>query len=267
MKLKCLIAVCIIGIHSLAHADVAAGSLNLGASLGIGLGIGAQSFGSATTVNSSGNTTGVDDKYHSMGKGIKIDVVAAYGLMDNVFADVAIGFNGGIPATQTESKNENAGTTTILKRKFAQLQFNTHFVSVFEAVDLLDVYIGIGPGLLFTFSSLEGEYQQATLGDYEVTVDEKFSPSFVFNAKAGAIYPVSETIALTGEIAFQAFSTQLREYEVEKSNVPVNISVFYPFLSEGASQKYEEDVTDRPAPTKYPGSNFSVKFGIRFSIL
>ncbi|MBD3344092.1 MAG: hypothetical protein GF401_03415 [Chitinivibrionales bacterium] len=243
--------------------------LNLYASVGYGFPIGGRYVDSTYKYDSGNNplTDEMDDHYLNIGRGIKLDIGAAYRVMENIDARLGLEYSGGVPSITKEVESiDGVGGTTTSKYKYSQFGIKLYAVPNFRIVELLDMYLGVGAGVFFNFTSMEIVRTTDGPDKYEAKVDFKNKPSFAFLGLIGANYPLNDFAWLFTEINFAAMNVTAKEREVESSDFPSNVNEDMR-LTSGTVDIYEKGAHDRFAPVKTPASNFAIKAGIRFFVL
>lgn len=196
----------------------------------------------------AGNLTEVKDHYLNYGQGIKLEVGADIAVAKNLWAEFGFGYTGGLLKVnfenypllgdnwQKEYKKHCFGLKALVK-------------PCFRFLDLLDMYAGIGAGLLFTHLTITSSYQN-DVSDGNI----KTKPTLAFLGLLGVDYPLNDIISLKGEIAFEQMSFTVKEI------LPAGNSVILHFdRNSTASNEYQ--------PINIPGSNLAIRLGICFSLL
>ncbi|NLD98583.1 MAG: hypothetical protein GX640_01800 [Fibrobacter sp.] len=232
-------------------------TLNLYGTFGLGFGTGGELF-SSSYQNSSGEITKETNKYFNYGQGLKFDLGAQYYLMPNVALQSGIEFSGRIPGFKTEDFQATAsGTDTTLTTTFHTGLFGIKALIVprFEILELTTMYVGAGAGLFW--NSLKYESVKETVSS-KLTENGKIrsNPKIGLLGLVGVDYPVSDLICAFGEVAFEQMSFTWSKKQIERSD----------FNRPGVI-RYEKNAPNQEAPPRIPGSNWQIRFGIRYAIL
>jgi opacity protein-like surface antigen len=227
--------------------------------IGYGFGVGGEIVGTSTEIR-NGSMLKQDDLYLNYGQGIKIDGGASYRLLPSMDAQLGIQFSGGVPPVTENDKTELGAVTTTTEGKFhrSQLGFTLQGAPRFTVADLLDAYVRAGIGLFFTFSSQDWTTSSTGLGTVTTKVDESNAATLGFVAGMGAEYPLTDILALYGELGFDMMTVRLKERTTTITSDPNPTP---------DKDIYEKDATDRDTPPKIPGSNFNVRIGVKVGIL
>jgi len=209
---------------------------------------------------SNASVLDVKDHYLNYGRGIDLDAGIFLPLMENIEAQVGLSFTGGAPNTEVEIKT-TAGTTVtqdVYNYHHSLLGIKAIALPRFRVVELFDAYLGIGVGLLLSFSSDE-HTRTTTVGPLTTTVDDENSDTFTrpvlaFIGKAGLEYPVTGKLSFIADISFE----QMRVKITESSNKD---------QFDAAERNHIKDDTNDPAPVKIPASNLGISLGVRFPLM
>ncbi|MBD3391648.1 MAG: hypothetical protein GF418_06330 [Chitinivibrionales bacterium] len=229
--------------------------LAVSARLGYGIRIGGARYIAATDdesreFGSDGVLKEVTDHYLNYGQGLKVEAAADLSLMENVAAEFALCFTGKVPRTVI-SKDSSADAW---EETFRQASFGGKLLLVprFRIVELIDVNVGFGAGILFTTCTVTNDND--AIGSEEGSI--KTRPGFLFTARLGAEYPLSDMIAITLDISTEQVSFTLKEYCTTNANSPV-------YEAERGRSSSSNDIV---RPEKFPGTNVAIRLGTRFVI-
>jgi hypothetical protein len=238
-------------------------TLNLFGSIGWGFGTGGSLFSSVNTDYSNSTDVKRNDSYLNYGRGFKFDLGAQYFMMNNVALQMGIGFSAGVPGLKTEDHNLKVPSTETVFQdsttnyKFGLFGIKALVVPRFEILDLLNMYAGVGFGLFW--SSMKYEVTKvSSSGTQNESGKIKASPTLALLGELGADYPISDIISLYGEIALEQMSFTWKEKVIEKTNIDGH--------TPNGTEIYEKDVTNQGAPLNSPGSNWQIRFGVRFMV-
>ncbi|MFP4416235.1 MAG: hypothetical protein ACOC4C_05340 [Fibrobacterota bacterium] len=203
-----------------------------------------------------GELSDVEDHYFNYGRGIKLDVGGWYALMEDLGVQAALGFSFGVPDINTEQN-----TTALVDTRTDNTEYDFFVFSIkvqavprFTVVQLLDMYLGVGTGLYFASLSSQTE---AEIGGTTYTESETFDSKAAlgFNGFMGADFPLMEDLSLFGEIGFEQLSFTWKKQEITETNIPG---------SSESTVTFDKDRPDLPAPPKIPGSNWSLRVGVKY---
>ncbi|NLG17461.1 MAG: hypothetical protein GX556_09060 [Fibrobacter sp.] len=230
-------------------------TLNIFTSLGFGFPTGGLTFSSHTFDNQILSER--EDKYFNYGQGIKLDAGVQYFMMENVALQAAFGYSGKIPGLETRNVRTLAGATVTdssIEYKAQLFGIKALVVPRFEILELLNMYTGVGIGFFWNSLSYEAVYETVTVTGTDVDNREgkiKSTPALGLLGLIGIDIPLSDLTAVFGEVAFEQMSFTWKKRIEEK----------------GYTAVYEKDATNLEAPPKVPGSNWQIRFGIRFIVL
>jgi hypothetical protein len=233
------------------------GTLCATASVGYGIGVGGQSIGPSTMLV-DGVVNEQTDNYYNLGSGFKFDAGVIAKLMDGLDAQLCFNLGLGLPKTRTyentSTTNSAANITASHKNSHSQIELGLFIMPRFNALDLIDLYAGVGLGPVFTFSSDEidstGDQTRVRKFDNYATV--------ACLSKIGFLYPVSLSLDVYGEVETALMNVTQKGYKLEDANgnpLP------------GALVYHRDALESGQTPPKIPGSNISIKFGVRLAIL
>jgi hypothetical protein len=259
LNAACASILLVAGICAAQHYSASEKKFDLFVTTGYGFGVGgyqdrAVDFSSTT---SGGNLVSREDHYRNFGWGIKIEGGADYKLMDHVYGQGALNYSfSAVPGTKNIHEISGISTTSV-NYNWSVFGIKAGVKPTFRALDLLDVYTNFGIGLYFASSG--ADLETTTIGGGVSTSKARDSnrPAMTFISAIGAEYPINESVIVFGEINCEqmSFTTTKTEYS-QSSGV----------LYDDHVVNYEEDVTDRPAPPKIPGTNIALRVGVRFPI-
>ncbi len=223
-------------------------TLNIFTSLGFGFPTGGQLF---TSNFIDGNDTTEEDKYFNYGQGIKLDIGLQYFMMENVALQAGFGYSGRIPGLETRNTTGLlAVSNTTTKYKSNLFSLKALVVPRFEILELLNTYTGVGIGFFWNSLSYEAVTVSGTnRHNYEGKI--KSTPALGLLGLIGIDIPLSDLTAVFGEVAFEQMSFKWKK-RIE---------------GKGYTEVYEKDAANLEAPPKVPGSNWQIRFGIRFIVL
>jgi hypothetical protein len=223
---------------------------------GYGFGVGGQYLASSTTF-SGGALTSREDHYENFGWGIKIEGGADYKLMDRLFAQGALCYSIGVPGIKNVTEVVGGSRTTV-DYGWSLFGIKALVKPTFQVLDLLDVYTDFGIGLYFASSGATIETIAPGV-DNTAKAEDSNNPAFTIIGAIGVDYPINANIIAYGEIYCEqmSFTTTKTQYVNSTYNgAPYNNHTDY----------YQEDVTDRSAPPKIPGTNIALRVGVRFPL-
>lgn len=231
--------------------------LNVFGSIGIGFKTGGQLFTSITE-NSLGEKIKEENEFFNYGQGFKIDLGAQYLAMENLGLQLDFEISLGAPGFETDDHLiDTAGARIDSTTEYTRNMYGIKFLVVprFEVLELITMYTGVGLGFFWN-----SNHYEITRSEPTGTKTEKgrivSSPTLGWTGLLGADYPVSDRVALFGEIAFDQVAFKWKKRIVEQSNINEIGTIFF-----------EEDDPKNEAPLKVPGSNWQIRIGVRFSIL
>ena len=226
-------------------------TLNIFASLGFGFPTGGQVFSSHTYDDNT--LTERKDNYFNYGQGIKLEAGIQYFMMENVALQLAFGFSGKVP--RLEIQNNHNFTNAALLDSSISINYRSSLFGLkvlvvprFEILELLNMYTGVGIG--FFWNSLSYE-RSKTIGTNVDNFDGKIksSPALGLLGLLGIDIPLSDLMAVFGEVAFEQLSFKWRKR-----------------IEDGLTINYEKDAANLDAPLRAPGSNWQIRAGIRFIV-
>lgn len=258
--LKCLL---ILALFALVNAENKNETLNLFGSIGYGFGTGGSLFSTVDRDYSISAEVKRNDSYLNYGRGFKFDLGAQYFMMKNVALQMGIGFSAGFPGLETAIQNykvtssDNTFSDSTTNYKFGLFGIKALVVPRFEILDLLNMYAGVGVGLFW--SSMSYDVTRVSLtGTQKENGKIKASPTLALLGELGADYPLSDIISVYGEIALEQMSFTWKEKLIEKTNISGH--------TPNGTEVYEKDVPNQGAPLNSPGSNWQIRFGLRFMV-
>ncbi|MDO5575533.1 MAG: hypothetical protein Q4F84_00520 [Fibrobacter sp.] len=230
-------------------------SLNLYGSMGFGFRTGGYRYES-TESNAIQELTKREDRYFSYGQGIKFDVGVQYFMMKNVALQAGFGYSGGLPGLKTTvSKNE------VTDEKITT-DYNTHLfglkvmvIPYFDFLELMDMYVGVGTGFFWNSFGYTKTRETSSISQSEEG-KIKSAPTLGLLGVLGAQVPLTDKTIAFGEIGFEQMSFKWTKKVIDKSE-----------LGNVGTEFYEKDAPNQTAPEKVPGSNWQIRFGVRFKIL
>ena len=254
---KALFFLCITTAATTLRADYE--TLNIYGSIGAGFGAGGQHY--TSRVISAGTITKETDHFYNYGTGLKLDLGCQYFMMENVALQAAFGYSAGVPNFKVTSETGtgiNTGTVdTVFKRNIFGIKVSV--VPRFEALDLIDVYAGVGLGFFWNSRRFEITDNDPQLGERKASGKIASFPTLGFTGQLGTDYPVNDKLTLFGELAFEQISFALNKSIVKESGIPA--------IPEGTTYYSKDDANpDNLAPVKVPGSSFQIRIGVRFAI-
>ncbi len=229
------------------------------ASTGYAFGIGGRYVGTSEFKNPD------KDHYSNMGSGIRINAGGSYKLLDNLYVKGGFTYTHGFPAVTIYDSVNLIITYAEQSIKYQHSRFGIpvyvqHYVRILE---LIDMYIQLGTGITFNFSSREIEqfdHDDALSLDAEATLIDKNSISLPLYGAVGVDYPLNDFAFLVAEIGFEASNITLYGYEATESK---NLNVLSGY---SGNVNYEKNANDRQQPRKTPASNIYMHIGTRFFI-
>jgi hypothetical protein len=235
--------------------------------VGAGFSIGGIQKGTSTIIETTAGpttvTAEVDDEFLNAGRGLKLDIGAMYRIMPSVDVLAAFAVSFGIPRVEVvnETTDRITNTRQVWTRTYhiAQLGPKVVVAPRFKVFDLLDIYIGAGLGLYFTPYSLEIQYDDASGAVFSQEVEFDTKPTVPFIGMAGIEYPIARRLVLAFDLSYEAMNVTVKEQRV------VTSSFNQPWPEQ--TQRFEDDVEDRPAQPRVPASNFTLRLGVRVPIL
>ncbi|MBN1759608.1 MAG: outer membrane beta-barrel protein [Chitinispirillaceae bacterium] len=226
-------------------------TLNLFGSIGGGFGMGGTLYESSKVED--GNTT-VTDRFFNYGSGFKFDVGCQYFLMENVALQPSFSYSVGIPFKVENITALQTTTTTFSRHLFG---IKVQVVPHFEVLDLITMYTGVGIGFFWNSRPFKTVSETGTGGTtltQETTGKIASKPALGFLAALGTDYPLNDKLTLFGELGVEQISFSLDKYVVKK---PDSQTIYY---------SKDDSNTDNLNPQKVPGSNFQIRFGVRYAI-
>jgi len=228
-------------------------TFSLFGAIGAGFGMGGRLYTSTTIEN--GNTH-EEDHFLNYGNGMKIDLGCRYFLMEDVALLGSFEYSGGIP--KLEHKEQVTGSQTTTEHSFHMFGVKVCVAPRFEVLDLIDMYTGAGIGLFWNARSFETKNSTLTTIVSEYSGKITSAPTLGFVGLLGADYPLNDKLTLFGEVAFEQVRFNLKRYVIEKSSASG-----FPT----GTTYYSEDDSNNLPPEKVPGSNWQIRFGVRFAII
>jgi len=250
---------------------------SLFASIGAGFSLGGICVGSSEDVvdRASGREiTETDDEFANFGRGLKIDLGAAYKFLENVGVRAAFNMSFGVPGIEVtwKEKDEVLGTAekmTVTMHN-AQVGLKALLVPQFRAFDLFDVCVGAGLGLYWTSCSWERE-DELPAGNYKEEVDVDCKATLPFIGMIGVEVPVADRLVLYGDLTYEAMNVTIEKVKVESTTFTV-VAPYAGGWGEGdvgvgtRTTKYEKDAEDRAPTPKVPASNLAIRVGVRIPL-
>jgi opacity protein-like surface antigen len=169
----------------------------------------------------------------------------------------------GAPGFETNDRLLHTDTTgTYLVDSTTKYTRNMYGIKIlvvprFEVLELITMYTGVGLGYFWN----SNHYEITRLRSTGTTTEKGrivSSPTLGWTGLIGADFPVSDKIALFGEIAFDQVAFKWKKRIIEQTNI-MDKKVKTDF--------FEEDDPGNEEPLKVPGSNWQIRIGARFSIL
>jgi hypothetical protein len=230
-------------------------TLNVFGAIGAGFKTGGLHYRSNLEYN-NGSLTKVEDNYFNYGQGFKIDVGTQYFMMENVALQASMGLSFGVPAFEIKDNNALLSSTSTYKRNMYAIKVQV--VPHFEMLELLNMYTGVGAGFFWNTLNYEIIIDRGALGTVKEDGKFKSTPSLGFTGMLGANIPLSDFFTVFGEVGFEQVSFKWKKKVVESSTItPTTVGTTF----------YEDDDPKNNARTKVPGSNWSIKAGLRFNLL
>lgn len=239
--------------------------LNVFASIGIGFKTGGQLFTSitenpSTEVPGERIIVGEENEFFNYGQGFKINLGAQYLAMENLGLQLDFEISLGAPGFETDDHLiDAAGARIDSTTEYTRNMYGIKFLVVprFEVLELITMYTGVGIGFFWN-----SNHYDITRSVSTGTTTEKgrivSSPTLGWTGLIGGDYPVSDRIALFGEIAFDQVVFKWKKRIIEQTNIPGK---------RVGTTFFEEDDPSNEEPLKVPGSNWQIRIGARFSIL
>lgn len=210
----------------------------------------------------NGNMTESDDKYANAGRGLKIDLGAAYRAVEHVDVKLAFDMGFGLPSIEC-IEHQKWNPVGVLRESKTTLKVSTNQFGLklmlaprFTIADLIDVYVGAGLGLYWTAASYEIEDYTIdatgtkTIDTEEGKIDTKAAIPFI--GQLGLEYPISRMLIIYLDATYQAMNVTIQSVKAEKST-----------FANPTSEEFENDDQNDPAPPKIPGSNLAIRLGVR----
>lgn len=228
-------------------------TFNIFGSIAGGFGLGGVRDSSRVVEN--GITTSVTDQFFNYGSGFKIDLGCQYFMMEDVALQASFSLSMGGRFKISDEVGDSHTTTTYKRRLYG---IKVGVVPRFEALDLIDVYTGVGIGFYWNSRPFEKVFENPQ-GTQESKGKITSSPTFGFHGLLGMDYPLTDQFTLFGEIGFELMRFNLKKYIIKETNITTE---------EPGTTFYNKDDTDSDnlAPEKVPGSNFQIRIGIRYAI-
>lgn len=233
---------------------------SLGAGFSIGGASGVPEFGSLESGQRvDGNLQEIEDEYVNLGRGLKMDLGAAYKFHDHVQVLAAMALTIGLPKAgyKFETVNTTATTSSSESLEVTNSQFGLKVLlaPTFRIFELLDVYVAVGPGIYW--NSVGYEYiEESTIGSTTTREEEtgtvEVKPSFPFIGMLGVEYPVADRLVLYLDACYEAMNVTVEEVKAEKST-----------FNDPTLETYEKDDLTRSPPPKIPASNVAIRLGVR----
>lgn len=197
------------------------------------------------------------DHFRNFGSGLKIGVGGGVRLMERVSFTGSVEYTAGVPQIREEDQNEPIGGLLRITRErtyhYSTLGLKAMVAPRFEILNLMDMYIGAGLGFFAGFSSWDEQRSDNT----SARVVEKNRPALGFLGACGTEYPLADQVALVAELGLEAFSVRTTSYTVEESTIPgVRIG----------ETNYDDNVTDRAWQPRTPGTNLTLRVGVKYLI-
>jgi opacity protein-like surface antigen len=246
------------------------GTLNIFGNLGWGLGMGGYYIGSTDAyVNSQDAQTNelksTKDHYMNLGQGLRAEAGAGYMLSSNVEGRASVDVNIGLFAPKTgkeyppNANNENSVVLEDTANSYYSWSIKLLAIPQFEVLEMFDMYLGAGLSLSFAGSSYNTTLKRTNNATYTTAYDREFSPALGFCGIAGMLFPLSEEMSFFTELQFDVVSFQLNNLKY-KSHSPPNSNI-------GTPPNYEKNSKNGDAPPKIPGSNVSLRAGIKLWVM
>ncbi len=228
-------------------------TLNLFGDIGYGFGMGSYYLG---TSNENQET---NDHFLNLGHGAKLELGVGYMAAENLETRVSVDMSFGWPSPEIKTRSSSGVTQNDLTSDYSYFSWGikTLIAPHFEALELLDVYVGVGLGLNFATSSFTNTLvstQAQTTTTYEAVFKNVTPASLGFIGVAGFTLPMSDLLSAFGEVRFESMNFKLKETRMES-----NTSDLYA----PGDTYYEEDVQDRDPPPNIPGNNWGIRAGLK----
>lgn len=223
------------------------GTFNVFGGVGFGIATGGQLFSSMRT--SINDTLEEEDSYFNFGRGLKLDLGMQYFLMDNIALQAGMGISGNAPRLETFNETPVSKINTTYRSSLWGLK--ALIVPHFEVLELITMYTGVGVGFFWNSWKYEKDIEIEIAGvTTKRTVEGKIktNPKLALLGLAGVDYPISDLLTAYGEVAFEQMS-----FTTKKS------------VEDNQTTVYEKD-SDLEAPQRVPGSNWQIRFGMRFNL-
>jgi len=274
-KSMMLTAVAVAAMTATCMGQTSTKKLSLFADVGYGFGIGGEYFGSSAE-SSQGDTTKETDRYLNFGRGLKLQAGASYEVLRNLAVAFAFQFSGGVPPAKTVSiarfdvGDIRTTTTTEIRQHYSQFQLALSARPRFTVVDLFDMYVGTGFGIVFTPTHTDASRDIRVANGSTVSntkhsakIEYKTKPAAAFLGCLGAELPLTDMLILFGEVNFEAMTVIVKERSVTDDNDITGLAG----PGDDLTIIYEQSAPDRPEPPKIPGTNWGLKVGVRIPIL
>jgi hypothetical protein len=198
------------------------------------------------------------DYYINMGEGLRFEAGIGYMAMPNLETRYSVDFNFGLFAPKVEYTLDNINTPGATPGDYtidySYFSWGLKIMAVpqFEMLELLDMYLGAGISLNFAYGTKDSTFVDAATKTSASTVYEmQFSPAVLgFCGLVGFVLPLSETMDFLGELQFESKSFTLKREHTDTDGISDNL--------------YEKNDKDFPARPVFPGSNWSLRAGLRF---
>jgi opacity protein-like surface antigen len=253
MHVKKMIILATLAAAFAARADYE--TLNLYGSVGVGFGMGGKLYTSSERPVVTQPPTKINDKFYNYGGGLKLDIGCQYFMMENLALQPAFSYSVG---SKLETKNSigDSNESYALTRQLFGIKLAV--VPKFEVLDLIDMYVGVGLGFFWNSSHFERTYSVPALTILQKADGKIVSlPTLGFNGILGADYPLNDKLTLFGELGFEQTRFKLKKMIIDKSTITGFDEGTY-FYSKNDSQNLD--------PEEVPGSNFQIRFGIRYAL-
>lgn len=201
----------------------------------------------SVTRNEFGQISEQEDHYVNYGSGFRLNVGGEFQVMDRLWIRTQGSWIAGIPQLDVVSENIQLNTRSTTTYARNVLGFEIVVVPRFMIVDLLEAYVGVGPGLFFGWMTYE------TTGN-ALEGKIKTKPAFALTGLFGADYPITDVLDLYGEIGFEAMTFVGESQTFTDDNEQLNF-------------EKDSEADNVAPPPKFPGSNLGIRFGVRYSIL
>ena len=241
-------------------------TLNLFVNTGFGIGQGGYLLREVNKATIGGRVVNDDkDYYLNMGQGLKFEAGAGYMATPNLEARFSVDFNLGLFAPKIEeSTRSNANPNDIASTNeinYSYFSWGVRVMAVpqFEVLEMLDMYLGTGLSLNFTYGTRDSSYTTQTRNANTV-YDMKFAPAIGLCGIAGFVLPLSETMDFLGELQFESKSFTITKQVLRDGYTPADASP----TSVITYKTNDNGNGINNAPLKYPGSNWGIRAGLRF---